>query len=79
MSTIADEMALVAKGVADQVSEQLQPGMRVMVIIGAPDGTFVVAGNFENPRAQKVLQRALDAAKGGKQQSLLWLPPGVRA
>lgn len=79
MSTMTDDMAAVAKGVADQVADQLQPGIRVMVIVGAPDGNFVVAGNFEKPRAQKVLQRALDASKGGKSESLLWLPPGVRA
>lgn len=79
--TMQEEMTQVAAGVNEQVGVQLQPGMRCMTIIGAPDGTFVVASNFEKERAIKVLQRALDSLKGGqqRQEGLIWLPPGVRA
>jgi hypothetical protein len=81
MSMLSDELSRVAAGVQDQVAAQLQPGVRSMVIVAAPGGEFVVAHNFERERLIKVLQRALDSARGGEKpgSGLLWLPPGVRA
>lgn len=79
--TLEEELAQVAGGVQEQVAAQLKPGVRCMVIISAPDGRFAVANNYERPRLIKVLERALDSARGGAKSApgLLWLPPGVRA
>ncbi len=79
--TLEEELAQVAGGVQDQISAQLQPGVRSLVIVGAPDGRFAIASNFERPRLVKVLERALAAANGGEKSGsgLLWLPGGVRA
>lgn len=79
--TLNEELSKVAAGVQEQVTEQLSPEMRSLVIIGAPTGEFVVAHSFERERLIKVLKRALASAERGQTQGsgLLWLPPGVRA